>query len=183
MSILRQLHLLYLCFFSKPASDRALLRAIRRNGVQKIVELDVADGTRARRMIDVARQASGEDVHYVGIDLFEGRSADDPPGLSLKAAYRSLRTDGVRVQLVPGDPSDGLARSANSLGHVDLLIVPARFDAPSFRRMWFFVPRMLHDRTLVLIDETLPDGRRRLRKKSASEIEQLVAGQAARRAA
>ncbi|MEN6405863.1 MAG: hypothetical protein ABFC77_05260 [Thermoguttaceae bacterium] len=183
MSILRQLRLLYLCYFSKPAADRSLFRAIRKNGIKKIVELDVADGTRARRMIDVARLTSGEGVHYVGVDLFEGRSASDPPGLSLKAAHQALRTDGVRVQLVPGDPSDGLARSANSLGKVDLLIVPARFDSPSFRRMWFFVPRMLHDRTVVLIDEALPDGRRRLRRKSASEIEQLVADAAARRAA
>ena len=98
-------------------------------------------------MIEVAKLASPrQDICYVGMDLFEGRSESDGPGLSLKAAHQFLRGVGGRVQLVPGNPAESLARTANSLGKIDLLIVPAELDSPSSSRAWFFVPRMLHER-------------------------------------
>ena len=82
------------------------------------------------RMIEVAKLASPQqDIHYVGVDRFEDRSESDGPGLTLKAAHQLLRREGVRVQLVPGNPSDVLVRVANSLGKVDLLIVPAELDS------------------------------------------------------
>ena len=146
MSILSSLQLAYFAYFSKPQSDRLIYRAIRHHKMRKIVELGVGTGRRALRMIDVARLASpGQEVCYVGLDLFEGRSEADGPGLSLKAAYQLLRGVGARVQLVPGNPSESLARAANSLGKVDLLIVPAGLESPSSSRAWFFVPRMLHE--------------------------------------
>jgi hypothetical protein len=185
LSILSQLRLLYLCYFSKPIADRPVYRAIRRHGARKIVELGVADAVRARRMIEVARRTSagGSDVHYVGMDLFEGRPATDGPGLSLKAAHQFLRAAGARVQLVPGNPFDGLIRLANSLGKVDLLIVPAELDSQSYGRMWFFVPRMLHDRSLVFVDGVSSDGQRSLRLKPRGAIDQLASLGQGRRAA
>ena len=49
-------------------------------------------------------------------------------------------------------------RMANSLGKIDLLIVPAEFDSAAHARLWYFVPRMLHERSLVFIDVPMPDG-------------------------
>jgi hypothetical protein len=137
--------------------------------------LGIATGQRALRMIDVAQLASpGEEVHYVGVDPFESRSESDGPGLTLKAAHQLLRRDGVRVQLVPGNLAAALARVANSLGKVDLLIVPAALESASFARAWFFVPRMLHEQSLVFVEQTLEDGRSLLEIKPRHEIDALA---------
>jgi hypothetical protein len=184
LRIISQLRLLYLCYFSKPAFNRPIYRAIRRYRAQRIVELGVGDGHRAMRMIEVARRASvGSEVHYVGLDPFEARTESSERGLSLKAAHQLLRGTGARVQLMPGNPSDGLMRTANSLGKVDLLIVPAELDSLSHARLWYFVPRMLHERSVVLVDSPSADAERSLRVKPREEIERLALLGTGRRAA
>lgn len=184
MSLISRLRLLHLCHFSKPAFDRPVYQAIRRCGVQKIVELGVRDGHRALQMLKLAKQvAASADVHYVGMDLFEAQSEPNVPSLSLKAAHQLLRPAGAKVQLVPGDPAEGLTRMANSLGKVDLLILPAELDSPAHAKVWYFVPRMLHERSLVFIDGPSSDGQRILRLKTRQEIDQLAAQSSGRRAA
>jgi hypothetical protein len=184
LSIINHLRLLYLCYASKPAANRPVYRAIRKLRPKKIVELGVGDGHRALRMIEAAcRAAKHPDVQYVGMDLFEGRAASDSPGMSLKEAHQLLRRAGVRVQLVPGNPSDGLMRLANSLGKVDLLIVPSELATAAFARMWFFVPRMLHERSLVFVEGLTAEGERSLRRQPRAEINQLASAGSGRRAA
>jgi hypothetical protein len=184
LSIFSHLRLLYLCHFSKPVEDRPVYRTIRRHRARKIVALDVGDGQRALRMIEVARRVcSVTDIHYVGMDLFEGRPESIGSALSLKAAHQLLRASGARVQLVPGNPSDSLIRLANSLGKIDLLIVPAELDSPESARMWFFVPRMLHERSLVYVEGPSIDGQRLLRLKPRPEIDRLASAGVTRRAA
>jgi hypothetical protein len=184
LSILSQLRLIYLTHFSKPKSNCPVYQAIRRHGMRKIVELGVGTCQRALRMIEVAKLTLPQrDIGYVGMDLFEGRTESDGPGLCLKAAHQLLRPTGVQVQLVPGSPSESLARTANSLGKIDLLIVPAELDSPSSGRLWFFVPRMLHERSVVFVERALADGPSDLRIKPRCEIEELAAGGVRRRAA
>jgi hypothetical protein len=184
LSIFSQLRLLYLCYFSKPPADRPLYRAIRRQSARKIVELGVGDGCRALRMIEVARRTSSTTgLHYVGMDLFEGRPESATAALSLKTAHQLLRASGARVQLVPGNPADSLIRLANSLGKIDLLILPAELDSPASARLWFFVPRMLHERSLVYVEGRSADGQRLLRLKPRGEIDRLASAGVARRAA
>ena len=184
MSIINQLRLLYLCHFSKPAADRLVYRAIRRYRPRKIVELGIGDGRRGLRMIEVAgRDLPRTEIHYVGMDPFEGRTESSGPPIRLKTVHQRLRATEARIQLVPGDPAGSMIRLANSLRKVDLLIVPAEFDSPCFARMWYFVPRTLHARTLVFVEGPLPDGRRSLRLKPRREIDQLAASGFNRRAA
>jgi len=183
LSIFRVLRTFYLCHLSKPAEDRPIYRAIRRSHARKMVELGIGDGRRALRMIEIARQASdGQKIHYVGIDPFEDRTESDGPGLTLKAAHQLLRGAGVRVQLAPGRPAEVLTRIANAVGKVDLLIVPAELDTPSQGWDWFFIPRMLHERSLVFVRQNLDAGRTVLRVKPHAEIRGLAAA-GARRAA
>jgi hypothetical protein len=184
LSIFSHLRLIYLCRFSKPHSDRAIYREIRRRKMRKIVELGIGGGRRAQRMIEAAKLVSpAEEVHYVGIDLFEGRPEPTGPILSLKGAHRLLSGTAARVQLVPGNPSDALTRIANSLGKVDLLIVPAELDSASHSRFWFFVPRMLDERSLVMVERTGENEQTVLTPKPRAEIDALAAPGKKRRAA
>ena len=116
------------------------------------------------------------------MDPFEGRSEADGPGLTLKAAHQLLRRDGVRVQLVPGTSPNRWFEIANSLGKVDVLIVPGVLESASFARAWFFVPRMLHERSLVFVEQTLEDGQTVLEIKPRYEID-VLASMAVRRQA
>ena len=80
------------------------------------------------------------------------------------------------MQLTPGtSPADSLMRIANTVGKVDLLIVPAELDVPSQSRAWFFVPRMLHEQSVVFVRKNLENGRSVLRLKPRDEIHEQSA--------
>jgi len=183
LSIFKTAKSLYLCYFSKPAAYRAIYRAIRRGDACKIVELGIGTGSRALRMIEVAlSHVPREDVQYTGIDLFEARTNADGPGMSLKAAHQKLRETDAKIRLVPGDPLGSLVRIANSLGKIDLLIFSAGLDM-SYSRAWWFIPRLLHERTRVCVEERSDDGQSTLQWKSHAEINQLATAASIRRAA
>ena len=177
LSIFSHLRLLYLCYFSKPAADRPVYRAIRRHNARKIVELGVGNARRAMRMIEVAKRTSSpQNIHYVGMDLFEGRAGSGGPALSLKAAHQLLRATGVRVQLVPGNPAESLIRLANSLGKVDLLIVPAELDVGGAGSD--VVLRAANPARAVagVRRKRADDGQKMLRIKPRAEIDRMAAG-------
>jgi hypothetical protein len=84
LSVKSQLRLTYLCSFSKPPEDRLLYKAIHDARPAGIVEIGIGSGQRAMRMLEVAaffRPAAA--LRYTGIDLFEARTAEDGPGLTL----------------------------------------------------------------------------------------------------
>jgi hypothetical protein len=184
LSILSRINLLYSCYLANSQGNRPVYQAIRRCQARKILEVGLATGDRALEMIKIAKLASpGHEIHYVGVDRFEDRSESDGPGLTFKQAHQLLRIEGVRVQLMPGNHSDVLVRIANSLGKVDLLIVPAELDCPSFARLWFFVPRMLHENSLVFVERLRDDGQKVLEIKARDDMERLAAAGSRRHAA
>jgi predicted O-methyltransferase YrrM len=149
-----RLKYLFLAWLSKPKGDRRLYRLIRRRRPKRIVELGIADGRRALRMISVAtRDAVAGEVSYAGIDLFEARATDKSTTLTLKEAYRRLKATGARIRLAPGDPLNALTRVANELTGTDLLLISAGQDKESLAQAWFYVPRMLHAGSLVMVEE------------------------------
>lgn len=153
MSQLGSLKYTHLAYFSQPAADRTIYRALHKQPVCNIVELGVGTAVRAQRMIAMA---SGGDVdrkiHYTGIDFFEDRPASNP-GIQLREAYRLLREMDVKVRLLPGDPFTVLARASNDLVGTDILVIDGDQDAESMSRAWMFVPRMIHDSTLIFLQE------------------------------
>ena len=117
----------------------------------RIVELGIGTGGRTTAILRLAARFSPEaTLHYTGIDLFEARTEKDGPGMRLKDAHRMLQMPGVKAQLVPGDPFSALARMANSLPATDLILISKCQDHESLEKAWFYVPRMLHDRSIVL---------------------------------
>lgn len=185
LPLVRQCKRLYLSYFSQPASDRGLYRLLGKGQVSKILELGIGDGTRTLRMLELAahRQPPAA-VSYTGVDLFEARTEADGPGMSLKSAHQRLKATGARVRLAPGDPYSALARIANELGAVDLMLIAADQNGPSLARAWFYVPRLLHAETQVFVEESQSDEQKsRLVRLTAFDINQRAAQAAPRRAA
>ena len=151
MSTASRLKYYYLAYFSKPVGDRTLYRMVQRLQPRRILELGVQRGTRAERLISLAlRFHAADDLRYAGVDLFEARPPEAVPGMSLKQAHCLLKATGVRIQLVPGDAYSALSRTANSLRDNDLMLISADQDPAALEQAWFYVPRMLHEKSVVL---------------------------------
>ncbi len=166
-----RLHYLYLAYFSKPQSDRLLYRTIRRLHCHRFLEIGVGRGVRAQRLLNLATRYHAKDqVRYVGIDLFEARTLP-ASGLSLKDAHRSFKTLGISAQLVPGDPFSAMARAANALRDIDLVVISADQDAESLGRAWFYLPRVLHATSVVFLEQANPDATLSLLALDRSEVE------------
>jgi hypothetical protein len=180
-----RLKYLYLAYLSAPACDRQLYRLIRRRQIRNIVEIGIGQARRAQRMIAVAQSTPAAcPARFTAIDLFESRGTPEQPGLTLKQAYRQLKATQAKVQVVPGDPRAALARVANTLMGTDLLVISADQDAESLSQAWFYVPRMLHAKSLVFIEEQQSGGKARsLRLVSADEIRTLAAAHVSHRRA
>lgn len=174
----------YLSYLSTPVSDRLIYRTVRRQEVRKILELGIGVGQRAVRMIEVASRSHPlREIQYTGMDPFEARSAADGPGVTLKMAHRLLGATGARIQLIPGDPFVELARVANFLGQVDLVVISASLNPQHLPRAWLYVPRLLDERSRVFLEGLLPGGRTWLRTLERSAIEALADAASCRRAA
>ncbi|MFH1918551.1 MAG: hypothetical protein ABIP48_01510 [Planctomycetota bacterium] len=185
MPVTSHLKVLYLSHLSNPATDRPIYRAIRQRRIQKIVELGVGDGRRAVRMIEVAGiSAPIGQVRYTGVDLFEARTERDGPGMPLKTAHRLLSATGAHVKLVPGDPFSALSRVANGLAGTDLVVISAEHDLDSLARAWFYLPRMLAPRALVLMERPCGESEElTIRLVPRDEVDRLAAVATPRRAA
>jgi hypothetical protein len=178
---LRYFHLAY---FSKPVGDRVIYRAIGRSKARRILEIGIGSAGRTARLVNLAvRGSGGEAVRYAAIDLFEARPKDTLPGLTLKQTHQMLAPSGAQVQLLPGDPAQVLARAANSLSNMDLVVISADYDTAALGGAWFYVPRMLHAGSQVYIESRRPDGSGTVfRQMPRAEIDALATS-ARRRAA
>jgi hypothetical protein len=148
----------YLSYLSKPVSDRPLYRVIRQLRPKKVLEIGVGTTERTLRLLDFAqRVGDGEAIRYAAIDLFEARGANLPK-LSLKDAHRLFKAASAQAQLIPGDPSGAVARVANTLPDVDLVLISAAHDDAALAGAWFYLPRMLHANAVVLREIAQPGG-------------------------
>ena len=146
---------LWLTRFSKPAGERQIYRLVRGKSPKRILELGLGSLERTDRVLSFAGSSGGDQVHYVGLDRFEGRLPSDPPGVTLKAAHQRLHSLG-RVQLVPGNVDTSLARLCNHLGVFDLVLIAADNDPRHLERSWIFIQRLINATTTLLVET--PDG-------------------------
>lgn len=143
----------YLLYLSKPAEDRVVYKAIRRNGAARIMEIGLQQGVRARRMIEAASLGRRPDqIHYVGVDPFESRTTHDGPGWSLKEAHRELASTGAHVRLLPGDPGLAIRRVANSIRNLDVIVI-ATPSLDWLSAHWDFLPRMMSPTAHLLVGQ------------------------------
>ena len=169
----------WLANFSKPVHHRWLLKNVNSRQVRHMVHVGIGDGELATRMIEVARRNTEERICFTGIDLFEGAGSR---GLSLKNAHALLKSHGAKVKLIPGDVYSALARPANELTNVDCLVLD-QFDAEALERSWIYVPRMLHEGSLVCQLKTNGDGGTQFTEVDRAWIDQQANRWQSRRAA
>jgi hypothetical protein len=176
----------YLLYFSQPAADRPLWKAIKSRPIRSIVELGVGLGGRTQRLLEVASwRRDCLPLAYCGIDLFDARP-NDQPQLTLKRAFHELRATGATIRLVPGDPAAALSRTANALTGTDLLLIAAGPSVERLGEAWRFVPRMIHPQSLIFVQDAGAGVTRETWKLiSPQEVEKLAAqaGRGRRRAA
>lgn len=178
------LRYLYLAHLSKPAGDRVIYRAIRRGNARRILEIGIGSADRTVRLVNLAMRGAGEQsVRYAAIDLFEARGADKPAGVSVKEMHRLLSPSGAQVQLIPGDPAQAVARAANALANMDLVLISADYDTASLGGAWFYVPRMLHATSRVYLESRASEAGNVFRLIPAAQIESLAVECRRRRAA
>ena len=161
---------------SGPKEDRELLRSIRKNRCARIVELGMVDTLRAERLVKVAQRYSpGSEIHYTACDLFDARSSADEP-LKLIDTHRDLSNLGAKINLLPGLAEHVLPKTANALTGTDLLIISTD-HMESMNRSWFYVPRMLSDKAVVLREVETPSGDIRFTKLAHGWIKQQASQQ------
>ena len=154
MSIASRLKLFHLLHFSQPSSERLIYQIACENRCRRILEIGLDGTRRAQRLLQaIARKRELErldslpPVEYLGIDLFEAGN-----GASLKEVYRLLRSGGAQVRLLPGEPLAALARWSNEIGPVDLLLLSNSGGWQQSPRLWYFVPRLMSESTILLIE-------------------------------
>ncbi|MCS7303565.1 MAG: hypothetical protein NZ602_00450 [Thermoguttaceae bacterium] len=171
MEVVKRLRFFYLAYLSYPAKDRVVYRLVRRHPSRNILEIGLGRGIRAQRLLQLlCEQLPADQLLYTGIDLFEARPPQFGPILPLKQVYQNLRTTGARIRLYPGDPYSVLSHRANQLGPVDLLLIASPIDPKSMAKAWYYIPRLLHPDSLVLVEQ--PIGQKgRFRKLTPSSLE------------
>jgi hypothetical protein len=154
LATLSRIKLFYLFHLSKPAGYRPLYEAIHRTQARRILEIGMGDGSRAVQMIQLAQQfCEPRDVLFAGIDLFEARPTAESASLTLINAHRLLKATGATIRLSPGTPYDGLSRSANGLGKMDVLVISPTATADAMEAAWIFIPRLLHNDSLIFLED------------------------------
>jgi hypothetical protein len=173
----------YLAYASKPRADRQLYRLVKLHGICRIVELGIGNVQRTTNLIEVAqRYADDTKVAYTGLDWFESRNSD-LPALTLKNAHCEFQSTGAQVRLVPGDPGRSLRGAANSHPHTGLLLISAAVLDSSLETAWFYVPRMLDGRSIVLRERLSESGESAFELVSMQRLAEFVEGASSRQAA
>lgn len=150
-------------YISGPAEDRELFKHLAEQTPNSILEIGIGDLERTRKMLEFVESKVDGEIRYIGIDWFDARQ-NPAPEFQLKHVHQFLKEqggtkgkatrDGVsrKVRLLPGDAFSVLARHANSLNDIDLVILGSEQDEETIERAWFFLPRMIHDQTRFLVE-------------------------------
>lgn len=170
---------MHLTMLAKPVADRSIYKAIKKHKFQSFVEVGLDSGKRCQNLIRVAQRFSAVgSVRYTGVDQFDARESGEP--LQLIEMHRTLKAFNAKTQLVPGDIKSAVQRIANSHVRTDMIIISAGYDEASLAASWFYVPRMLHASSMVLVQENTDEPFKVLNRM---DVEQLAEQSAPRRAA
>lgn len=160
----------YLAYLSTPSADRPIYREIAGGTIRSIVEIGLGSALRAERMmLTLLRSHASDQIRYSGLDLFEAREQGDC--ITLKNAHRLFTGMGIKARLIPGEPLQSVQRMANVLTDTDLVIISSDCSHEQLTQTWRFLPRMLHEKSLVYFEAEAGAGFKVL---SRAEIEATI---------
>ena len=76
-----------------------------------------------------------------------------------------------------------MSRAANALLGTDLLLIATDVDQASLAQAWFYVPRLLHDRSVVMQEISSAEGESRYQALTHELVDQLARAVDRRKAA
>ena len=121
MSRLTWIQRVYWTRFSKPLSDRALVRQLIDKPIASLLEIGIGRGERMHRISQLVTLTAGcERLRYIGVDEFEA-AKDGGTHMSLKTAHQLASQVGFKASLIPGDLQSAMPRVAHKFGASDLM--------------------------------------------------------------
>ena len=122
-----------------------LYEYIRRNSCKKIMEIGVADGENARKMVTVASENFRvEEVEYYGFDVF-GRYND----FHMQRVRQKLHQTGCQFRLFKGDSVETLPEIVKQLPVMDLIFFDGGHSFLTVKHDWENSKTLVSDKTAV----------------------------------
>ena len=157
-SVRHRIAYLQLAYFSKPASDRALYRAIHRHRCQRILEIGVGSGRRASACSRSPRATTRKRICFTPGSTNSKLGRRACPGLSLKEAHRQFKARSSRPSSYLATPMRSLMRAANALRKIDLVVISADQKPLLSRRLGFIYRGCLHATSVVYQEQAGAEG-------------------------
>jgi hypothetical protein len=142
---------LYWRYFSKPVSHRGLFLHAIETPVSSILEIGIGSGERIKQVLSLCSPPDGvAQIRYAGVDPFESAN-DNRPHMNLKSAHRMLSEFGVKAYLLPGEPSNTLARVSHTVLPSDLVIIDGEWGTESVQGLAIanWLPRLCHAHSTI----------------------------------
>ena len=142
---------LYWRYISKPVSERALFLHVCENPFASVLEIGIGSGERIKQVLPLCILPEGvTQIRYVGVDPFES-AGPGVPHMNLKSAHRMLAEFGVKAHLIPGDPTNALARVAHTVLPSDLIIIDGSWGDESQQgiAITYWLPRLCHSKSTI----------------------------------
>ncbi len=102
-----------------------LLRWLRQEQVQHLLELGLSDVQRTRAVLQQLGTSAARPLHYTAVDQFDLRPEEPLP---LRQIYTELKLPAVEVHLVPGPWTEALQRLVLNGVRVDAVLISHRVD-------------------------------------------------------
>lgn len=135
-------------------NHRSFVDLISKLQPEHILEIGVANGWGAERMVKAAGTQNGRKVDYYGFDLFVPCKANTYVSKPMTEIRDRLRELGVsRIFLFGGDSRISLPRELPSLPKMDLVYVDGGHGLPIVKNDWGCVEKLTHDGTVVIFDD------------------------------
>jgi predicted O-methyltransferase YrrM len=136
-----------------------LFDEIEKNKATTILEVGTWNGQRAKKMIATAQRASGEQVGYVGFDLFEDLTEDmyqyelskKPP--TRKEVEQDLKKTGADIKLIQGNTLQTLVDYVKKASKVDFIFIDGGHKKETVLSDWKAVSSLMHEKTVVIFDD------------------------------
>lgn len=123
----------------------SLCKLVAKTGARSVLEISVGDGSRAVAVVStLAKQ--GEPIRYYGIDQFELVGG----AVTLKDFHRTMRSAGIRPQILPEPVDRGLTRFLHTVGSVDLVLLSDPEGLADDGRVRQLLGRVSHSETTIL---------------------------------